>query len=137
MTMVKLTVDFDDEAKVWYVKTSDLSGVHAEGETLDGLCGKLPAIVSDLVESNQDRKPGTCYCSFCSKSQHQVPKLIAGPAVFICNECVSLCSEIVEEKLNTTQIQLARSSSKSSSSCAPMWRDCMMVWPELKKRSAG
>jgi ClpX C4-type zinc finger/Domain of unknown function (DUF1902) len=96
--MVRLIVDFDDEAKVWYVKTSDLSGVHAEGETLEQLCGKLPAIVSDLVESNQDRKPGTCYCSFCGKSQHQVPKLIAGPAVFICNECVDLCSEIVEEK---------------------------------------
>jgi hypothetical protein len=43
--MVKLTVDYDDEAKVWYVKTSDLLGVHAEGETLDELCGKLPAIV--------------------------------------------------------------------------------------------
>ena len=62
------------------------------------LCGKLPAIVSDLIESNQTKKPGTCYCSFCGKSQHEVPKLIAGPAVFICNECVDLCSEIVEEK---------------------------------------
>jgi predicted RNase H-like HicB family nuclease len=50
--MVKLTVDYDDEAKVWYVKTSDLSGVHAEAETLDDLCGKLPAIVSDLIEAN-------------------------------------------------------------------------------------
>ena len=40
--MVKLTVDYDNEAKVWYVKSSDVSGVHAEGETLDDLCGKLP-----------------------------------------------------------------------------------------------
>ena len=98
MTMVKLTVDYDDEAKVWHVKTSDLSGVHAEGETLDDLCSKLPAIVNDLVESNQTKKAGTCYCSFCGKSQHEVAKLIAGPAVFICGECVDLCSEIVEEK---------------------------------------
>ncbi len=50
--MVKLTVDYDSQAKVWFVKTSDLSGVHAEDETLDELCGKLPAIVSDLVETN-------------------------------------------------------------------------------------
>ena len=44
--MVKLTVDYDDVASVWYVKSSDLSGVHAEGETLDELCGKLPAVVA-------------------------------------------------------------------------------------------
>lgn len=37
----------------------------------------------------------TSYCSFCGKSQHEVTKLIAGPAVFICNECVSLCNEII------------------------------------------
>ena len=74
--MVKLTVDYDNKAEVWYVKTSDLLGVHAEGETLDDLCSKLPVIVSDLVEANrnQDRKPGTCYCSFCGKSQHEVPQ---------------------------------------------------------------
>ena len=96
--MVKLNVDYDSKAKCWFVKTSDLLGVHAEGETLEQLCGKLPAIVSDLVESNQTKMAGTCYCSFCGKSQHEVPKLIAGPAVFICDECVNLCSEIVEEK---------------------------------------
>ena len=90
--MVKLT------AGVWYVKTSDLSGVHAEAETLDDLCSKLPAIVNDMMEAASARTAGTCYCSFCGKSQHEVPKLIAGPAVFICDECVDLCSEIVEEK---------------------------------------
>jgi len=88
----------DSKAKCWFVKTSDLLGVHAEGDTLDELCNKLPAVVSDLIESNQTKKPGTCYCSFCGKSQHQVPKLIAGPTVFICNECAGLCSEIIEEK---------------------------------------
>lgn len=35
------------------------------------------------------------YCSFCGKSQHQVKKLIAGPKVYICDECVNLCSEIL------------------------------------------
>jgi len=38
------------------------------------------------------------YCSFCGKSQHEVRKLIAGPSVFICDECVSLCNDIIEEE---------------------------------------
>jgi hypothetical protein len=37
----------------------------------------------------------TMYCSFCGKSQHEVKKLIAGPAVFICNDCVGLCDKII------------------------------------------
>lgn len=41
-------------------------------------------------------------CSFCGKSQRQVPKLIAGPGVYICTECVDLCNEIIEEELHTT-----------------------------------
>ena len=96
--MVKLSVDYDNEAKVWYVKTSDLLGVHAEGETLNDLCSKLPAIVSDLVEANRNQaessKAGTCYCSFCGKSQREVKTLIAGPAVFICDDCVSACARL-------------------------------------------
>src|SRR6202021_1471331 len=38
------------------------------------------------------------YCSFCGKSQHEVRKLIAGPTVFICDECVELCMDIVGEE---------------------------------------
>ena len=38
-------------------------------------------------------------CSFCGKSQKQVKKLIAGPGVFICDECIDLCNEIIEEEL--------------------------------------
>ena len=40
----------------------------------------------------------TLYCSFCGKSQHEVRKLIAGPTVFICDECVDLCQEIINEE---------------------------------------
>ena len=40
----------------------------------------------------------TLYCSFCGKSQHEVKKLIAGPAVFVCNECVELCAEIIHDE---------------------------------------
>jgi ATP-dependent Clp protease ATP-binding subunit ClpX len=42
-------------------------------------------------------------CSFCGKSQKQVKKLIAGPGVYICDECIELCNEIIEEELATTQ----------------------------------
>jgi len=39
----------------------------------------------------------TLFCSFCGKSQHDVKKLIAGPAVFVCDECVALCTKIIAE----------------------------------------
>ena len=45
------------------------------------------------------RRRGKLYCSFCGKSQDQVRKLIAGPRVYICDECVQLCNEILEEEL--------------------------------------
>src|ERR687888_1802925 len=41
-------------------------------------------------------------CSFCGKSQKQVKKLIAGPGVYICDECIDLCNEIIEEELSQT-----------------------------------
>jgi ATP-dependent Clp protease ATP-binding subunit ClpX len=49
------------------------------------------------------------YCSFCGKSQHEVRKLIAGPSVFICDECVELCNDIIREELEE-KAQSARSS---------------------------
>jgi hypothetical protein len=48
----------------------------------------------------------TLYCSFCGKSQHEVRKLIAGPSVFICDECVELCVDIGRE---ATKSSLAKS----------------------------
>ena len=41
-------------------------------------------------------------CSFCGKNQKQVKKLIAGPGVYICDECIDLCNEIIEEELSET-----------------------------------
>jgi len=41
---------------------------------------------------------GTLYCSFCGKSQREVKKLIAGPSVFVCNECINLCNDIIREE---------------------------------------
>ncbi len=46
----------------------------------------------------------TLYCSFCGKSQHEVKKLIAGPSVFICDECIDLCNEIIRDELPETEM---------------------------------
>jgi hypothetical protein len=50
-----------------------------------------------LPDDPPARRGDTLYCSFCGKSQHEVKRLIAGPAVFICDECVDLCHGIVHE----------------------------------------
>ena len=46
-----------------------------------------------MVDSKNNKN--TLFCSFCGKSQHEVRKLIAGPTVFICDECVELCMDII------------------------------------------
>lgn len=46
----------------------------------------------------------TLYCSFCGKSQHEVRKLVAGPAVFICDECIGLCTDFVEDPLSDEEL---------------------------------
>ena len=53
--------------------------------------------MSDKQGSDSDNK--LLYCSFCGKSQHEVRKLIAGPSVFICDECVELCNDIIREEI--------------------------------------
>ena len=52
---------------------------------------------------NQEKN--TLYCSFCGKSQHEVRKLIAGPTVFICDECVELCMDIIREENKNTLVK--------------------------------
>ena len=47
----------------------------------------------------------TLYCSFCGKSQHEVRKLIAGPTVFICDECVELCNDIIREEIKSALVK--------------------------------
>lgn len=53
--------------------------------------------MSDDKRSVEDEK--LLYCSFCGKSQHEVKKLIAGPSVYVCDECVALCNDIIREEL--------------------------------------
>ncbi|SMF29499.1 ATP-dependent Clp protease ATP-binding subunit ClpX [Alteromonadaceae bacterium Bs31] len=54
--------------------------------------------MSDNSSDNEDSGK-LLYCSFCGKSQHEVRKLIAGPSVFICDECVDLCNDIIREEI--------------------------------------
>lgn len=51
-----------------------------------------------MTKSNNEDTKGPLYCSFCGKGQHEVRKLIAGPSVFICDECVDLCTDIIREE---------------------------------------
>jgi ATP-dependent Clp protease ATP-binding subunit ClpX len=57
--------------------------------------------VKDLFKFNDEK--GQLKCSFCGKTQDQVRKLVAGPGVYICDECIELCTEIVEEELGTEE----------------------------------
>ncbi len=52
-----------------------------------------------MAEKKGSSSEKTLYCSFCGKSQHEVKKLIAGPSVFICDECIDLCNDIIREEL--------------------------------------
>ena len=55
--------------------------------------------MSDETTKSGDDSGKLLYCSFCGKSQHEVRKLIAGPSVFICDECVDLCNDIIREEV--------------------------------------
>ncbi len=58
-----------------------------------------------MSKSTGGDSKNTLYCSFCGKSQHEVRKLIAGPTVFICDECVELCMDIIREEHKTNLVK--------------------------------
>ena len=63
-----------------------------------------------MSKSGSTSNKNTLFCSFCGKSQHEVKKLIAGPTVFICDECVELCMDIIKEEIKTNESKGTRSS---------------------------
>jgi ATP-dependent Clp protease ATP-binding subunit ClpX len=63
--------------------------------------------MTDKENSNERKQDKLLYCSFCGKSQHDVRKLIAGPSVFVCDECVELCNEIIREEAEDKDSQAA------------------------------
>src|ERR1700691_1876359 len=58
-----------------------------------------------MPQAPGDDARGTLHCSFCGKSQHEVRKLIAGPTVFICDEWVELCMDIIREETNSSLVK--------------------------------
>lgn len=64
-----------------------------------------------MTDKRKDGSGKLLYCSFCGKSQHEVKKLIAGPSVYICDECVDLCNDIIREEIK--DLILARGSERS------------------------
>jgi ATP-dependent Clp protease ATP-binding subunit ClpX len=69
-----------------------------------GHCWARPERYAMSNNSGSDSK-NTLYCSFCGKSQHEVRKLIAGPTVFICDECVELCMDIIREETKSAGLK--------------------------------
>ena len=60
--------------------------------------------MADIDKEDKDK----LFCSFCGKSQHEVKKLIAGPTVFICDECVELCTDIIKEESKTSFLKTSK-----------------------------
>lgn len=58
-----------------------------------------------MTKAGSSETKSTLYCSFCGKSQHEVRKLIAGPTVFICDECVELCMDIIREETKSSLVK--------------------------------
>lgn len=64
-----------------------------------------------MAEKKGNSSEKVLYCSFCGKSQHEVKKLIAGPSVFICDECIELCNDIIRDEVpaETPQVRASKS----------------------------
>jgi hypothetical protein len=69
------------------------------------------------AETQNDR--ATLYCTFCGKSQHEVRKLIAGPTAFICDECVDICTDVIEPDDDLELFRLMRASEENGATAYP------------------
>ena len=62
----------------------------------------------------QKKDKDSLFCSFCGKNQKEVKKLIAGPTVFVCDECIELCMDIIKEDSKSNQIKVKINTPKPS-----------------------
>jgi hypothetical protein len=84
------------------------------------LAARIEATKLHAQEESASAANKTLYCSFCGKSQHDVRKLIAGPAVFICDECVELCNGIIRDETPIWKVvSLLAEGEKSGSDAYP------------------
>ena len=75
------------------------------------------------------------YCSFCGKSQHEVKKLIAGPSVFICDECIDLCNDIIRDELPAADLSESRKDGLPTPADLKSNLDQYVIGQEKAKRS--
>ena len=73
------------------------------------------------------------YCSFCGKSQHEVRKLIAGPSVFICDECIELCNDIIREEIQGAEVKSVKSELPSPQEIADILDQYVIDQTKAKK----
>ena len=85
-----------------------------------------------MSKSGSSDTKNTLYCSFCGKSQHEVRKLIAGPTVFICDECVELCMDIIREEHKSTLVKSRDGVPTPKEICQVL--DDYVIGQELAKR---
>ena len=75
-----------------------------------------------MTDKRKDGSGKLLYCSFCGKSQHEVRKLIAGPSVYICDECVDLCNDIIREEIKEVAPHRERSAASFISTKSTKFR---------------
>tara|TARA_R110002094_G_scaffold23954_2_gene36218 strand:- start:319 stop:1578 length:1260 start_codon:yes stop_codon:yes gene_type:complete len=85
-----------------------------------------------MSNSTENDSKNTLYCSFCGKSQHEVRKLIAGPTVFICDECVELCMDIIREEAKAGVVTLGEGVPTPAEICQVL--DDYVIGQDVAKR---
>ena len=88
-----------------------------------------------MAEKKGNSGEKTLYCSFCGKSQHEVKKLIAGPSVFICDECIDLCNEIIRDEVPVDDAQGAARSELPTPAELKANLDHYVIGQEAAKRA--